>query len=167
MYLPISLKTEQTFWPAQYQKDCIRHGDVLWRLLSFSRSVMSNSATPRTAALMASRSFTISWSLPKLVSIELVMPSNHLILCHLFLLQPSIFPSIKVFPVSQLFTSGVWSLGASASASVLPMNISLYKLMVMYSELKSLLNFIFCISVFEAKNQYASLYMMQRNRGKQ
>ena len=124
-------------------------------------------ATPRTAALLASRSFTISWSLPKLVSIELVMPSNHLILCYLFLLQPSIFPSIKVFPVSQAFTSVGQSIGASASASVLPTNISLHKLKVIYSELKSLLNFIFCISVFEVKNQYATIYMMQRNRGKQ
>ena len=54
-------------------------------------------ATPRTAALLASRSFTISWSLPKLVSIELVMPSNHLILSHPLFLLPSIFCSIRVF----------------------------------------------------------------------
>ena len=45
----------------------------------------------------ASLSFTISWSLLKLISIELVMPSNHLILCHPLLLLPSIFPSIGVF----------------------------------------------------------------------
>ena len=45
----------------------------------------------------ASLSFTISWSLLKLMSIESVMPSNHLILCHPLLLQPSIFPSISVF----------------------------------------------------------------------
>ena len=49
-----------------------------------------------TAARQASLSFTISWSLLKLMSIESVMPSNHLILCSLFLL-PSIFPSIRVF----------------------------------------------------------------------
>ena len=53
--------------------------------------------TPWTATLQASLSFTISQSLLKLMSIELVMPSNHLILCHFFLLLPSIFPSIKVF----------------------------------------------------------------------
>ena len=53
-------------------------------------------ATPRTAACQASLSFTISWSLLKLTSIESVMPSNHLILCHPLLL-PSIFPSIRVF----------------------------------------------------------------------
>ena len=54
-------------------------------------------ATPWTAARQASLSFTISWSLLKLMSIESVMPSNHLILCRPLLLLPSIFPSIRVF----------------------------------------------------------------------
>ena len=53
--------------------------------------------TPWTAACQASPSFTISWSLLKLTSIELVMPSNHLVLCHLLFLLPSIFPGIRVF----------------------------------------------------------------------
>ena len=53
--------------------------------------------TPWTAACQASLSITNSWSLPKLMSIELVIPSNHLILCHPLLLLSSIFPSIKVF----------------------------------------------------------------------
>ena len=53
--------------------------------------------TPWTAACQASLSFTISWSLLKLISIESVMPSNHLILCHPLLLLPSIFASIRVF----------------------------------------------------------------------
>ena len=53
--------------------------------------------TPWTAAHQASLSFTISWSLPKLMSIESVMPSSHLILCGPLLLLPSIFPSIRVF----------------------------------------------------------------------
>ena len=66
--------------------------------------------------------FTISLSLLKFMSTELVMPSNHLVLCHPLLL-PSIFPSIRVFSVSQLFPSGGQSIGASASASVLPVNI--------------------------------------------
>ena len=52
---------------------------------------------PRTAALQASLSITNSRSLPKPMSIELVMPSNHLILCHPLLLLPSVFPSIRVF----------------------------------------------------------------------
>ena len=54
-------------------------------------------ATPWTAARQASLSITSSWSLPKLMSINQVMPSNHLILCHPLLLLPSIFPSIRVF----------------------------------------------------------------------
>ena len=53
--------------------------------------------TPWTAAHQASLFFTISWSLLKLMSLELVMPSNHLILCHSLLLLPSIFPSIRIF----------------------------------------------------------------------
>ena len=74
-----------------------------------------------TTAHQASLSFTNSQSLLK--SIELVMPSNHLILCHPLLLPPSIFPRIRVFSKSQLFTSGGQSIGPSTSASVLPMNI--------------------------------------------
>ena len=54
-------------------------------------------ATPWTAGNQTSLSITSSWSLPKLMSTELVMPSNHLILCHPLLLLPSIFPSIRVF----------------------------------------------------------------------
>ena len=53
--------------------------------------------TPQTAAGQASMSITNSWSLPKSMSIESVMPSNHLILCHPLLLLPSIFPSIRIF----------------------------------------------------------------------
>ena len=54
-------------------------------------------ATPWTAAYQASLSITNSWSLPKLMSIESVMPSNHLILCRPLLLLPSIFPNIRIF----------------------------------------------------------------------
>ena len=59
--------------------------------------VVSESASPWTAAHQASLSLSISWSLLKLMSIESVMPSNHLILCYPLLLLPSIFPSIRVF----------------------------------------------------------------------
>ena len=76
-----------------------------------------------TAALQASLSFTVSRSLLRFMSIESVMPSNHLILCHPLLLLPSIFPHIRIFSKSQLFASGGQSIGASASAPVLPMNI--------------------------------------------
>ena len=80
-------------------------------------------ATPRTAARHTSLSITNSWSLLTLMSIELVMPSNHLILCRLLLLLPSIFTSIRVFQMSLFFASGGQSIGVSASASVLPNNI--------------------------------------------
>ena len=66
-------------------------------LLLFSLSVVSDSAIPWTAACQASLSITISRRLLKLMSIESMMPSNHLILCHPLLLLPSIFPSIRVF----------------------------------------------------------------------
>ena len=78
---------------------------------------------PRAAARQASRSFTISRSFLKLMSIESVMPSNHLTLCHPLLLLPSIFSASGSFPMSRLLASGGQSTGASASASVLPMNI--------------------------------------------
>ena len=77
---------------------------------------------PRTEACQASLSFTISWSLLKLLSIDLVIPSNNLILCHLLLLLPS-FSASGSFPMSQLFKTSRQSIGASASLSVLPMNI--------------------------------------------
>ena len=87
-------------------------------------SCVQLSETTWTAACQTSLSFTVSRSLLRLMSIELVMPSNHLILCHPLLLLPSIFPSIRVFfPVSQLFASGGQSIGVSASASILPMYI--------------------------------------------
>ena len=80
-------------------------------------------ATPWTAAHQASLSITNFWSLLKLMSIESVMSSNHLIFCRPSLLLPSIFPSIRVFSMSQFFASGGQSIGVSASASVLPVNI--------------------------------------------
>ena len=70
----------------------------IWKFsVQFSYSVLSDSATPWTAACQASLSITNSWSLPKLMFIELVMPSNHLILCRPLLLLPSVFPSIRIF----------------------------------------------------------------------
>ena len=79
--------------------------------------------TPWTTAHQASLSLTISWSLPKFMSTASVMPSSHLILCRSLLLLPSIFPSIRSFPMSWLFASHGHSVGASASASVFPMSI--------------------------------------------
>ena len=72
-----------------YAKHCVSSVQSLSRVRLF--------AIPRTAVRQASLSITNSRSLLKLMSIELVMPSNHLILCHPLLLPPSIFPSIRVF----------------------------------------------------------------------
>ena len=69
----------------------------LFSSVQFSRSVVSDSAIPCTAARQASLSITNSWSLLKLISIESVIPSNHLILWHPLLLLPPIPPSIRVF----------------------------------------------------------------------
>ena len=91
------------------QKNCARAGmAAAWsrHLPSFLSAILSSVqllsrvwlfVTPCTAGCQASLSITNSWSQPKLMCIELVMPSNHLILCHPLFLPPSIFPSIKVF----------------------------------------------------------------------
>ena len=80
-------------------------------------------ATPWTTARQASLSITNSWSLPKLRSIELVMPCNHLILCRPLLLLPSIFPNIRVFSnESALRISIGQSIGVSVLTSVPPKN---------------------------------------------
>ena len=94
---------------------------MMYSVQSLSR--VSLSATPWTAARQASLSITNSRNLLKLMSIESVMPSNHLILCYPLLLPPPIFPSIRVFSMSKFFTSSGQSIGVSDSASVLPMNI--------------------------------------------
>ena len=80
-------------------------------------------ATPWTAAHQASLSITSSWSLLKLMSIELVMPSNHLILCRPLFLLPSIFPSVRVFSNESVLRIRWPKDWASAWASVLTMNI--------------------------------------------
>ena len=107
--------TEESNWPPGCVLDewsgleCF----TFWVLSSVqSLSCIWLVATPGTAACQASLPITNSWSVFKLTSIELVMPSNHLIFCRPLLLPSSIFP-----------TSGGQSIGASNSASVLPMNI--------------------------------------------
>jgi len=77
--------------------------------------------TPLTATCRASLSFTISQSLLKLMSIESVMPSNHLILCHPLLLLPSIFPSIRVFSNESVLPFS-WPKYWSFSFSISPSN---------------------------------------------
>ena len=95
--------------------------NTLCILLLFSCSVIF--ATLLTAAHQASLSFTIFQSFLKLISIETVIPSNHLILCHLLLLLPSIFPSNRVFFFQWARSSKQVAEVLEASASVLPMNM--------------------------------------------
>ena len=82
--------------------------------LQFSRSVMSDSAIAWTAAHQASLSIINSRSLLKLMSIESRMSFNHLILCHAFLLLPSMLSSIRVFSNESVLTSGGQRIGVSA-----------------------------------------------------
>ena len=99
---------------------CLRH------IQSSSVQLLSHVClfvTPWTGAHQASLFITNSRSLLKLMSIESVMPSNHLILCHPLLLPPSIFPSFRIFSNDQFFESGGQSIGASASALVPSVNI--------------------------------------------
>ena len=100
----------------------------LWYIIScsvqFSHSVVSDSLPlPWTTACQASLSFTNSQSLPSLMSIELVMPSNHLTFCPPLLFLPSIFSKIRVFSNESVLCISGQHTGVSALASVLPMNI--------------------------------------------
>ena len=94
--------------------------NILWLFLLFSHVQLF--VTPWTVARQASLYFTISPGLLKLVSLESVMLSSHLVLCRPLLLLPSIIQS-RTFLMSQLFTLGDQSTGVSASASDLPVNI--------------------------------------------
>ena len=114
----------------------------------FSCSVMSDSATPWTAAHQTSLSFTISWTLLKLMSTESVMPYNHLILCCLFLLLPSIIPSIRVFSnelALHIRQPKYWSFSFSISPSneqsgLISFRIDQFYLCTVQEALKSLLH---------------------------
>ena len=89
--------------------------------VQFVPSVMPDSANPWTAARQASLSSTNSWSLLKLMSIELMMPSIHLILCHPLLLLPSVFLSIRVFSNESVLRIR-WPKYWSFSFSISPFN---------------------------------------------
>ena len=98
---------------------------VIWGGLLFSSVAQSCLilCDPWTEACLALLSITNSQSLLKVMCIVSVMPSNHLILCPPLLLLPSIFPSIRVFSNESVLCIRWQSIGVSASASVLPMNI--------------------------------------------
>ena len=111
-------------FPVLFESGCWSKPNLVMYPLSsvqFSRSIVSDSATPQTAACQASLSITNSQSLLKLMPIKSVMPSNHLILCHLLLLLPSIFPSIRVFSnesALHIWWPKYWSFSFSISPSV-------------------------------------------------
>ena len=125
---------------------------MCWALLVQFSSVQSLThvqlfVTPWTAALQASLSLTISQSLLKLLSIESMMSSNHIILCHPLLLLSSIFPSIRVFFHKSAYCSRCpkyWSLSFSISPSneyseLISFRIGWFDLLVVQGTLKSLL----------------------------
>ena len=107
-------------------------------------SVQFSLAIPWTAARQASLSFTISQSLLKLMSIETVMPSNHLILCHPLLLLPSIFPSIRAFSIESVLRirwPEYWSFSTSPSneySGLISFGIDWFDLPEVQGALKSL-----------------------------
>ena len=115
--------------------------------VQFCHSFVSDSATPWTAALWASLPITNSRSPPKPMSMELVMPSNHLILCHPLLLLPSIFPIIRVFSnesVLRIRWTNYWSFSFSFSPSneysgLISFRMDWLNLLAVQGTLKSLL----------------------------
>ena len=102
-------------------------------------------ATPQTVACQASLSFTISWILLKLMSIESAMPSNYLILCHPLLLLPSIFPSIRIFSnesALRIRWPKYWSFSISPSneySGLISFRMDWLNLLAVQGTLKSLL----------------------------
>ena len=101
---------------------CLLDNDVNEPFVVQSLSRVQLFVPPWTAARQASLS-SVSQSLLTLMSTESVMPYNHLFLCHPLFLLPQSFPVWESFPMSQLFESSGQIIGASASASILPMNI--------------------------------------------
>ena len=119
--------------------------------------------TPWTTARQASLSITNSWSLSKLISTELVMPSNHLILCRPLLLLPSIFPSIRVFSNESALPirwPKYWSFSLSISPSnehpgLISFRMDWLDLLAVQGTLKSLLqhhsskaSILWCLALF-------------------
>ena len=127
-------------------------------------------ATPWTAACQVSLSFTISWGWLKIMSIESVMPPNHLIPCHLLLLLPSVFPSIRVFSnelALRVRWRKYWSFSISSSNGYLGLisfRTDWFDLLAVQGTLKSLLqhnsskvSILQCPAFF--MTQYLHLYM--------
>ena len=146
---------------------CLRTVGI-WTLVEasvqFSHSAVSNSVTPWTAARQASLSFIITRSLLKLMSVESVMPSNHLILYHPLLL-PSIFPSIRVFPNESglhIRWPKYWSFSFSISPSneysgLISFRMDWFDLLAVQGTLKNLLQHNLKVSIL----QRSAFFMVQ------
>ena len=128
--------------------------------------------TPLTAARQASLSITNSWSLLKLLSIELVMPSSHLILCYSLLLPPSIFPSIRVFSnesVLHIRWPKYWSFNFSMSPSneysgLISFRMHWLDLLAVQGTLKSLLqHHSLNASIFQPQPFFKHMYFKNLN----
>ena len=143
--------------------------------VQFSCSVVSNSVTPWTAACQASLSITNSWSLLRLMSIELVMPSNHLIPCHPLILPPSIFPSIRFFSNESTLCMRwpkYWSLSFSISPSneysgLISFTIDWFALLALQGTLKSLLHHSSKASIFGSQlslwfNSHIHIWLLEK-----
>ena len=146
---------------------------MLW-LLSFSLSVKSDSVNSWTAAHQAPLSHTISQSLLKVMSIESVISSNHLILCHPLLLIPSVFPSIPVFSNESVLWvrwPKYWSFSISPSneySGLISFRINWFDLLAVQGTLKSLLqhhyskaSILLCSAFFMV--QFSHLFMTAGN----
>ena len=144
-FLNFSVDLKKDWYHSFYSSKPYSSNSML--LVQFSRSVVSDSVTPWTAAHQASLSITNSQSLLKLMSIESVMPSNHLILCCPLLLLPSIFPSIRVFSdesVLHIRWPRYWSFSFSISPSheysgLISFRIDWFDLLAVQGTLKSVL----------------------------
>ena len=142
----------------------VQHSPRLHAYVVQSLSCVQLFATPWTAAHQASLSFAISQSWIKLMSIELMMPSNHLILCHLLLLLPSIFPRSRVFSNELAFRirwPKYWSIRFSTSPSneysrLIYFRIDWFDVLAVQGTLKSLLQYIKILSgrIFEELRGY-------------
>ena len=127
--------------------NCLLIYQCKYSSVQFSHSVVSDSVTPWMAACQASLSITNSRSLLRLMSIESVMPSNHLIVCHPFLLLPSVFPRIRMFSNESAFCikwPKYWSFSFSISPSndysgLISFRIDWFDLFAVQGTLRSLL----------------------------
>ena len=130
------------FWPLLLEPSTIilRLGvlsPAVWKFVFQFLSHIWLFATPWTAARQAPKSSTISWILLKFMSIEPVMLSNYIILCHHLLLLPSVFPSIRSFPMGQHFASGgpkYWKFSFSSSneySGLISFRIDLFDLLAL------------------------------------